>query len=791
MDDFYKDFYGSDEPQEKPPESVAQTGRPAPARQQPANDFYKDFYGDQTQKPPAGEGKAPPKQPLDTSAKQPARVPTRFQKARTAPTTPEPELTFADAASGAVKNFIPSFGGVLKAYGSAITNPQQTIAGLREIGRGVISKGASAVGVEKTLEERARDEQVLNSMIDDYAQTYGSKQGFYKALSEDPASILMDFATVASGGAGAAGKAGLISEKAALTAAKRASLIDPVQAAIATAKGAGSLTAKAARTASYVGTGVRPQYLKVATEVGRSGTPEQVELFKAMQQDPSRQREIIEMASQGLDKASQDRANQYLSGKGALSKTANVNFTEAGRKLGNLQDEFKQKMTSGPDIELNESALRTLGDIESKLISFANEPLGSSARSIYGADRLKRAIGTIRDSARGDKQSYRVASEMYNQVRDAINAADPRYMKVMEEYERMSDFLNEMRQTFGVGTKLSDTAILRRLTKADSPMQQELLESLGKYAPDLKYAIAGAATSEWVPGGIRQALLGSLPFYGFASPFAAVGHLAASSPRLAGAVALKAGQAGKYGAKATQPLVTTPLYYAGRAGEEVAGGELEPTPEKSEFAEYFGPVVPQDDTFSRMLGVESQNRQFDENGNTILGPEVQTEFGPNRAIGKAQVMPYTGPEAAKAAGLEWDENRLRTDEQYNEALGRAYYQKQLQAFGGDERLAAAAYNAGPTRVRDALKKAQESGGSYVDYLPAETQDYLRKVFGSASGGRIERRSGGRVDNVERLVGQLMLRTKQAKRETTKATEPLLDQPDESIVKALDVAQQAI
>jgi hypothetical protein len=154
-------------------------------------------------------------------------------------------------------------------------------------------------------------------------------------------------------------------------------------------------------------------------------------------------------------------------------------------------------------------------------------------------------------------------------------------------------------------------------------------------------------------------------------------------------------------------------------------------------------------------------------------------------------MPYTGPEAAKAAGLEWDENRLRTDEQYNEALGRAYYQKQLQAFGGDERLAAAAYNAGPTRVRDALKKAQESGGSYVDYLPAETQDYLRKVFGSASGGRIERRSGGRVDNVERLVGQLMLRTKQAKRETTKATEPLLDQPDESIVKALDVAQQAI
>ncbi len=195
-------------------------------------------------------------------------------------------------------------------------------------------------------------------------------------------------------------------------------------------------------------------------------------------------------------------------------------------------------------------------------------------------------------------------------------------------------------------------------------------------------------------------------------------------------------------------------------------------------------------TFDKMLGVESGKRQFNERGETILGPEVQTEFGPNRAVGIAQVMPYTGPEAAKAAGLEWDPNRFRQDAQYNEALGRAYFQKQLQDFG-DEKLAAAAYNAGPGRVREALRKAERQGGSFEEFLPAETQDYLRKVFGSASGGRIERRSGGRVDSVEPLVAQLMTRVKNAKRETQKMTEPLLNQPDEHIVKALDVAQQAI
>jgi hypothetical protein len=197
-----------------------------------------------------------------------------------------------------------------------------------------------------------------------------------------------------------------------------------------------------------------------------------------------------------------------------------------------------------------------------------------------------------------------------------------------------------------------------------------------------------------------------------------------------------------------------------------------------------------DDVFQRMLGVESGNRQVNERGETILGPEVNTEFGRHRAVGAAQVMPYTGPEAAAAAGLEWDPNRFRTDMDYNVALGRAYYEKQLQAFG-DPRKAAAAYNAGPRRLREAMQKARERGGSFEDYLPAETQDYLRKVFGAASGGRIERRAGGRVDSVDGLVDELMNRVRKAKRETQKITEPLLDQPDEHIVKALDVAQQAI
>jgi len=75
----------------------------------------------------------------------------------------------------------------------------------------------------------------------------------------------------------------------------------------------------------------------------------------------------------------------------------------------------------------------------------------------------------------------------------------------------------------------------------------------------------------------------------------------------------------------------------------------------------------------------------------------------------------------------------------------------------------------------------------------EVRDMMQQMMqpAAAYGGRMGRRAGGRVDNVETLVAQLMTRVKSAKQETQKMTEPLLNQPDEHIVKALDVAQQAI
>ena len=161
--------------------------------------------------------------------------------------------------------------------------------------------------------------------------------------------------------------------------------------------------------------------------------------------------------------------------------------------------------------------------------------------------------------------------------------------------------------------------------------------------------------------------------------------------------------------------------------------------------------------WQRMLVQESGNRQFDRNGRLIVSPAG--------AIGMTQVMPRTGPEAARLAGLPWSLERLKTDPEYNYALGRAYYDAQLKRFN-DPVLAAAAYNGGPGRVAQALRASERTGRPFTDFVKPETRNYVQIVsaaprraplrFGPAEGyeegGRVGYADKGAVDEESVDVG---------------------------------------
>lgn len=125
--------------------------------------------------------------------------------------------------------------------------------------------------------------------------------------------------------------------------------------------------------------------------------------------------------------------------------------------------------------------------------------------------------------------------------------------------------------------------------------------------------------------------------------------------------------------------------------------------------------------FNSLLQQESRGRQFNTDGSVVTSPKG--------AIGIAQVMPATGPEAAQLAGLPWDAERFKSDPTYNAKLGEAYFNKQRETFGSDAK-ALAAYNAGPGALRRAEAKAKEAGKpeDWLSYLPKETQDYVPGVL---------------------------------------------------------------
>jgi hypothetical protein len=119
------------------------------------------------------------------------------------------------------------------------------------------------------------------------------------------------------------------------------------------------------------------------------------------------------------------------------------------------------------------------------------------------------------------------------------------------------------------------------------------------------------------------------------------------------------------------------------------------------------------------LGLESGNKQIDPK----TGQPITSKKG---AIGVAQVMPDTAPEAAKLAGLPWDPQKYKYDRDYNMRLGDAYQGHLNEVFKGDKAAATAAYHSGPGTVQ---KLQSQYGSSWAAHLGPKGKQYLKVTLG--------------------------------------------------------------
>lgn len=137
-------------------------------------------------------------------------------------------------------------------------------------------------------------------------------------------------------------------------------------------------------------------------------------------------------------------------------------------------------------------------------------------------------------------------------------------------------------------------------------------------------------------------------------------------------------------------------------------------------------TAPSIDSFTNAIRTaESNGRDFAEDGSILKGPVTRSG---EQALGSMQVMPST----AMKPGFGIQPAKDLSPEELAR-VGREYAPRMIEEFGGDEAKAAAAYNAGPTAVKEAVARAAAKGtpDRWLEELPAQTQDYVPKVLGRA------------------------------------------------------------
>lgn len=176
---------------------------------------------------------------------------------------------------------------------------------------------------------------------------------------------------------------------------------------------------------------------------------------------------------------------------------------------------------------------------------------------------------------------------------------------------------------------------------------------------------------------------------------------------------------------ATQSRVVSSLY---KGADKLPDGMQEARSVVSRYLQGGAPAQPQDLQSNPNDPAALVNSLWNKVEKQESGGK-QSAVSPKGAVGVAQVMPQTAPEAAQLAGLPWDEKRYREDAGYNRKLGQAYLTKQVSDFG-DPAKALAAYNAGPNATQEAISKAQRAGKpeQWLTYLPKETQQYVKSIM---------------------------------------------------------------
>lgn len=759
---------------------------------------------------PGGDQKRTP--PPAARALTPKR--TSAQVAAAAP--PKAAPTWGQVPGQALNNFLPDLGEAIRGVGAAVTHPGETWDAMKGVVQGVGSQVYGKMGFQKDPAQ-AKNEALARTAEAPYKATYGpllqygltdeGTAGLRTALAEHPFGTVTDIASLATlggGGLGAAAKgaeaAGMARTASVLGKAGNAarvvgSAIDPTENMLRVAKGAANVPGMVMRGVNSAATSVPMDYYRLAAKAGNDPFSANGRAFLGANlglRTPTQTAMDMRNALGAAKNAGQ--AGHSAAMEAAAANGVQPSFDPIFNTIAAQRAELnKVPQSMYPD------ARQALDEVEQAAMEHqqavkAGDPgaVGPMGMDAFKQGLYDKILSTPNPTAKN------ALWDIYHQgVKKSLTDAVPGYQDLMEASQQGMDRINDVEKTLALGKKSASSRALRSSLKQSATEKgRGLIDELAQHDSTIPYQLAGHATSELGAHTLLDSVLAAPAAMALGSPMGGLTPFLATSPKLMGLGHYVAGAAGSAGRQAAR---------AGRWGSYPAqalsaASPVDPTAE--------APATPQgapQDVADAVMRTEGTDRNTKSSatgpGQFITGAFVDSvkKYHPEIAQGlnDQQIAALHGTPQGDALQADMSPKLDRDNASMLQAQG-------ISPTPGRIKLA---HMLGPSGVRRFFS-AHDMNAPAEQYISPDAVAANASVFRGKTVGEVEqwaedlmqgasrpgRASGGKISDVRRheyLVNRLLTAAKDAKKATDKATETLLNVPDEHIVKALDVAQRAI
>jgi hypothetical protein len=494
----------------------------------------------------------------------------------TNPASPQPSMSAADVLTNAAKNFLPSAMQLGQDMVQPIMHPIDTANALGSVAGGVAAK----MGIGNA------DQSAANAMGQFFANRYGGVENIKQTMANDPVGFLSDLATVLSGGAMAGERAPGVLGTVSRAAGAVGSAVDPMANVGRVVGKVGQGVGTAVSAGLGLTTGVGGDAIRAMQRAGFGGNTAAL----AQMRDAAPVTDILDRAKSALGELDKDRMAQYQTDMApARADPTVLNFNGIDQALADANDMVRFKgVVKNPDAANALDKMQTVVNDWKQL-----DP--AEYHTPIGFDALKQLLNnTVYENTQPGTLSQKIAKDVYNKVKDNIEAQVPAYAPAMRAYADAADNSNQIRQTLSLGQNATDDTSIRKLlsttrnnVNTNFGTRQNLVDQLAQKEPALPGMLAGRAMSALEPQGIARVLHSSA---GYAVPGAALlsnppalgtalATLAMSSPRIVGETAYGIGAArralnpGQILNPAQMRLIRQSAFQAGRAAQMLGGAQ--------------------------------------------------------------------------------------------------------------------------------------------------------------------------------------------------------------------------